>query len=109
RACVAATPTGSSLALPSCPAWVIGNANDIGYYHIADPALAAAAPVTPSERLALASDVGAGLVRGDVTLAAALAEIRAGVARDPVSRLGAVEIASAIDPLVEDALRPTWV
>jgi len=108
RACAAATPTAGSIEVAGCPAWVIGNAGGDGYYHVADPVLAASAPLTPSERVDYASDLAAGLVRGDVTLATALAEIAAGVARDPVSRFGAVTIAEAIDPLVDDAVRPAW-
>jgi len=109
RACVAASSTKGTFELPSCPAWVIGNAGGDGYYRIADPALAAQAPTTPSELLTYADDLAAALLRGDVALPVVLAEVaRLARGKDSASVLGAAMIAASIDPLVEEAERAAW-
>ena len=109
RACVAASSRKGTLYLQSCPAWVIGNAGGDGYYRIADPALAANAPTTPSERLTYADDLAAGLLRGDVPLAVALAELdRLAKTKDATDVLGAAMIAQAIRPLIFDDERAAW-
>jgi alanyl aminopeptidase len=108
RACVAASKDRGTITTPSCPAWVIGNAGGDGYYRIANPALAAKAPGTQAERLTYADDLAAALLRGDVPLATALGELERLAAGDSAGLLGAMLIAQAIDPLVEEALRPAW-
>ncbi len=109
RACVAASAKAGSVFPASCPTWVIGNAGGDGYYRIADPSLAAKAPTTPSERLTYADDLAAGLLRGDVPVPFALAELdRLARSKDSASALGGASIAAAIDPVIEDAVRPAW-
>ena len=109
RACVAATPTKGTIHPDSCPAWVIGNAGGDGYYRIADPSRAAKAPLTPSERLTYADDLAAGLLRGDVPLRTALAEIeRLAKTKEQTSVLGAAMIAQAIRPLILEDERAAW-
>ena len=87
---------------------MIGNSNGDGYYRIADPAVSAKAPLTPPERLAYADDVAAAMLRGELAVADALREAKTLLAGDSASALGAARIAAAIDPLVEEALRPAW-
>jgi hypothetical protein len=109
RTCVAASAKAGSIFPPACPAWVIGNANGDGYYRIADPSHAAKAPSTPSERLTYADDLAAGVLRGDVPLAVALAESSLlSRSKDSAGVLAGALIASAIDPFVEDGVRPAW-
>lgn len=109
RQCVAASATKGTIFPTSCPAWVIGNAGGEGYYRIANPSAATKAPMTPSEKLAYADDLGAGLLRGDVPLATGLAEIsRLAKTKDPINVLGATTIAQAIRPVVLDAERAAW-
>ncbi len=108
RACVVASATRGTIKPAACPAWVIGNANGDGYYRIANPAVSAKAPMTPSERLTYADDLAAATLRGELSITDALREAKTLMAGDTASALGAANIAAAIDPLVEEALRPAW-
>ena len=61
------------------------------------------------DKLALATDLAAATARGDLTPAAAIAQITELAAnRDPYAQYTAVAIAQAIDPLVADAARERW-
>ena len=61
-ACDVVGPSGASIPLNACPAWVMGNAGGRGYYRtVAPPEMIAAmskdvAKLTPNERLAVLSD-----------------------------------------------------
>jgi aminopeptidase N len=67
------------VALPSCPTWLVANADAAGYYHVHydAPSLAAlrkvfASSLTVKERIELASDVGAEVEQGTLPLGDAL-------------------------------------
>nr|HEX4314558.1 M1 family aminopeptidase [Kofleriaceae bacterium] len=105
------------LALPQaqgCPSWVTGNADGVGYYEVEWSSVGTGpmAPLpsqTPAERLVYGSDVAAALVRGDIAVTAALAEMRRLAAgNDPYGDLAATEIARAIEPYVDDATVGRW-
>jgi aminopeptidase N len=94
KACTVLREATGELELPggSCPRWVLLNADGAGYYRSGysrpqlDAVLAAPRNVlTEAERLALLSDVGAGVQRGDVLLGEALRAVPS-TATDP-SRL----------------------
>ncbi len=79
--CESLSQPSGSMALSTCPAWVVGNEDGIGYYRVAYPpeivrAIAAhTTMITPAERLALIADETA-LVRAgrhDVSVALDLA------------------------------------
>ncbi|MEO8703296.1 MAG: M1 family metallopeptidase [Kofleriaceae bacterium] len=101
--------TGSArIPLTACPRWVIGNAGGLGYYRVRTSPGTAVAAMTASERLAHGDDVAAALLREELTLAGALTELTALARGDAGSQLAALEVALAIDPLVDDATRPAW-
>jgi alanyl aminopeptidase len=101
--------TGSGhIYFDHCPAWIIGNAGGLGYYRVGTPALAKAAPLRPTERLAHADDVAAAALRGELPIRDALAVLAALAAGDATSQLAALRLAEAIDPIVDDATRPAW-
>ncbi|MBF5041076.1 M1 family metallopeptidase [Aggregicoccus sp. 17bor-14] len=94
RQCTLLTEAQGELALqqPGCPRWVLLNAEGRGYYHAgyARPQLdallqAPSGALSEDERLALLSDVKAGVARADLRLGEALPAVPA-TARDP-SRL----------------------
>jgi len=96
------------ISLGECPSWLIANAGGDGYYRVATPTAGSQAPMTPTEQLAYADDVAAALLRGELAAGEVLRELRALASRDQVSQLAALEIAEAIDPLVDDVTRPAW-
>lgn len=92
RVCRVLDGASGELTLPgrSCPAWVLLNAGGSGYYVSGYTpaqlrALLKARSLAPAERLALLSDVEAGVERGDLAVGDALALVPA-TAQDP-SRL----------------------
>ena len=116
EACALVDPK-AELPLPQangCPAWVTGNADGAGYYEVAwnTVGVGPMAPLpsqTPGELLVYGSDVAAALVRGDIAVTAALAEMRRLTAGgDPYADLAAIEIARAIEPYVDDATVGRW-
>ncbi len=100
------------IPLAACPSWLAANAGGEGYYRVAGGVAAphaATALLSPTERLAHADDLGATLLRGELAITVALRELAAlATMRDATSQLAALALARAIDPLVEDAHRPTW-
>lgn len=118
RACELAGPLGGpgrTLGLPpaaGCPAWIVGNDNGIGYYHIRwqgrsyDPP---AGVMSPRERRVRGDDVASGVRHGELAIPDALVELaRLAATHAPDGELAAVDIADAIDPLVADPVRPAW-
>nr|MBA3503346.1 hypothetical protein [Deltaproteobacteria bacterium] len=77
KACALATgPT--TIGLAACPAWLVGNAEGRGYYHVQWKT--GSTPVTqlsPAERLAHGEDRAAAIARGELGKSAALVEIDA--------------------------------
>ena len=83
KTCQMLTATGSRLPLPearACPAWVLGNAGEAGYYVVAyEGGLLArilaggAARLTPPERVGILEDVATLAVAGQLPLPEALA------------------------------------
>lgn len=115
RACaVVSTRIDIPLAATACPAWIAGNANGTGYYEVVTrpgarwPTLAD--KLLPGERMALGADTATAMTRGDVSVrdALVLAKSLAG-SRDPYSRIGALAIVRAVDPIVDDATRSAWM
>jgi alanyl aminopeptidase len=108
-----AGPT-AELVLPAaagCPAWIIGNADDRGYYRVRADArmLPPVRQQSPRERLGAAGDAEALVVagRGDPVMIAALvpALIASKSARDERAAIGVV---TATAGAVADARRPAW-
>ena len=101
-----------SLALPSCPAWVMPSADATGFYRWsmprADLEKLASAPLTVRERLSLASNVRAAVGSGVLPWAdgyAALLPLAQATEPDLVTEpMGMLQ--SARDVLVSDAVRP---
>jgi alanyl aminopeptidase len=110
RTCVIAADR-TEIALPGCPAWVWPN-DGAGYYEVAWQGAHAPVPpasLQPAERIAAGDDVAAAFVRGDLSPADALAELRRlAEATDPYSKLGALAVAGVIDPIVVPAQRDAW-
>jgi alanyl aminopeptidase len=102
---VAAKP--ERIAVDVCPKWVIGNADGVGYYRVASPNVPAEV-LTPTERLAVADDLGAAVLRGELAIGDALRELRGYASGDVLSQLAALELAETIDPIIDDASRPAW-
>jgi hypothetical protein len=97
------------IALATCPGWIVGNAGGEGYYRIAAPIAGARPPLSPAERLAHADDIAGAVLRNELAVRDAIAELETlAAARDPVSQLAALAIAEVIDPAVDDATRPAW-
>lgn len=130
-ACALATgPT--AIALPTCPAWLVGNAGGRGYYHVQWAPPAAATPTSrkqagktapaagrdagaaigvlaPAERLAYGEDRAAAFARGEVARADAVSELDALLAlRDPYAELAALAIATEVDRTVGEAAASSW-
>ena len=104
---LASGPTTIDLA--SCPAWVVGNADGRGYYHVHWKSQLAAGLLAPAERLADGEDRAAAVARGEVSHAAALVEIDALLAtRDPYSELAALAIAVEVNRTIDEASLATW-
>jgi aminopeptidase N len=101
----------TEIALAACPAWVWPN-DGAGYYQVAWQGAHAPVPpakLQPAERIALGDDEAAAFVRGDLSPADALAELRRlAEAPDPYSKLGAIAIARTIEPIVVPAQRDAW-
>lgn len=107
---------GTELAIgATCPTWV--RANPDGAYvhtrwttHGPRGPSQAIADLDPLARIITGDDLAAAMNSGHLSAAEALPELRAlAAAGDPYSELGALAIARAIDPLVDDATRPAWV
>jgi cytosol alanyl aminopeptidase len=114
RACVLAGALVEH-ALPAkagCPAWLVGNAGGRGYYETNWRGAAPHAPLgllSPEERLARGDDATAAVLRGDLPIAGALAEITALAApHDVYGDFAALQIARVIDALIDGELRPAW-
>jgi hypothetical protein len=114
RACVLAGARVEH-ALPAkagCPAWLVGNSGGRGYYETAWRGAPPHAPLgllSSEERLTRGDYAAAAVWRGDLSIAGALAEITALAApRDLYGDLAALQIASAMNALVDDGLRPAW-
>ena len=103
--------THTEVPLSSCPRWILGNAGGVGYYEAAWRTLAVppVAQLSSGERIIVGADVAASVRRGDTAPAQALAALRelAG-SHDAYAMVGALAIARAIDPLVDDATRDRW-
>jgi len=115
RTCVIAGPH-TEQALPAaagCPAWLVGNDGSHGYYRTVwrDPARRAPlAELSREERLGRGDDAAGAFRNGELPIADALAELAALAAtRDPYGELAALAIARAIDPLVDEPVRPAWL
>jgi cytosol alanyl aminopeptidase len=109
---------GSSTELPigaSCPTWVRANP-DGAYVHTRwtthgprgpSPAIA---DLDPLARIVTGDDLAASVNDGQLPAASVLPVLRAlASSGDPYGELGALAIARAIDPLVDDAVRTSWV
>ena len=92
----------------ACPAWIAGNADGRGYYHVGRaPPGPPGSPI--AERLAAGFDRAAAVARGELGAAAAVSEIRTLLAAgDPYAAVAAMAIAAEIDQIAEDAVRPAW-
>ena len=97
----------------TCPSWVI--ATNGGYYSVVWTTNGPRGPLPAwhvlslGDKLALATDLSAATARGDLTPAAAIAQITELAAnRDAYAQYTAVAIAQALDPLVADAARERW-
>ncbi|HEY2745062.1 MAG TPA: ERAP1-like C-terminal domain-containing protein, partial [Polyangia bacterium] len=94
------------VALPSCPTWLMANADAAGYYHVRYDAasLAALRPVfstalTIKERTHLAADVSAEVDQGTLPLGDALALLPAFLGADDLRVFAhAVELLGLLDP-----------
>ena len=100
KACALAPTT---FTLPSCPPWVVGNAEGRGYYHV--QAASSPAPLTPAERIAFGEDRAAAVVRGEATTAQQDIDALA-AQHDPYADLAALAIAAELDKVVTD--RAAW-
>jgi alanyl aminopeptidase len=106
----------TSTAIPlgaTCPSWVI--ATNGGYYSVVWTTNGPRGPLPAwdklalGDKLALATDLSAATSRGDLTPAAAIAQITELAANhDAYAQYIAVSIAQAIDPFVADAARERW-
>ena len=111
RTCVLAGDH-TELALGTvCPAWVWAN-DGAGYYQVAWQGPHADVPIaklSPAERIAVGDAAAAALVRGELPVADALAQLRRlAEARDVYARVGALAIVRVLDPVVGDAQRAAW-
>jgi len=122
KSCVLASgPT--TIALASCPAWLVGNADGRGYYHVqwsapaSDRKKAKQSPIVPTavsqlapaERLAHGEDRAAAIARGELTKRDALVEIDALLAaRDPYAELAAIAMAVEVNRTVDEAGVASW-
>ncbi len=114
RAC-ALVGERAELLLPAtaaCPSWVVGNDGGLGYFQVSGQVSAGTLPLsatTPGERLAFAVDIAGGVTRGELTPSVAATHVaRLAATGDPYSELGALSIATAIEPLVGDGDRAAW-
>ena len=102
--------TELTLNAQDCPAFLIGNADGDGYYQVANGL--PPAPLgftTPTERLAVGDDLAGAVRRGELAPTRALAALSTLAAmKDGYAALGALAIANALDPLFDDANRPSW-
>jgi len=113
QGCVMLDGTAAEIALPgqACPAWLIGNAGDRGYYraHVDGDLMPPIAALTPRERLGLVGGLEALIDAGRAdpgsitTLVPAL--IASGEARD---ERAALELLRASATLVAPARRDAW-
>jgi alanyl aminopeptidase len=110
RACILATGV-TRLPLPeakACPAWLVGNADGRGYYHV-HGALGAPPARRPAEQLAEGQDRAAALARGELTGSAAIGDVRALLATgDPYAELSALAIAAELDALIAEPNLEQW-
>ena len=97
-----------------CPTWVVGN-DGAGYYELAWPGADPLAHLPPlgqlshGEVIAAGDDVAAAFVRGEISATVALAALdRLAATRLPHAQVGALAIARAIDPVVDDDTRAVW-
>ena len=79
RACVLVDGEHATMPVDACPSWLVGNADGLGYYHVAYDAKTLRALVDPksgltvAERIAVVHDAAALLASGDLAMADALA------------------------------------
>jgi alanyl aminopeptidase len=116
RVATALVGEASPLAIPigDCTAPLVPH-YDNGYYEVSWTSGAALGPhklppgVAPRQAIALGDDVAGGVLRGEVDARAALTALSTLAATgDTYVQLGAVAIARAIDPLVDDPTRVAW-
>jgi alanyl aminopeptidase len=111
RSCVLAGDHTELALGATCPTWVWAN-DGAGYYQVAWQGAHGEVPIaklSPAERIALGDAAAAALVRGELPVAGALAELRRlAEARDVYARVGALAIVHVIDPIVSDAQRGGW-
>jgi alanyl aminopeptidase len=115
RAC-ALVGASTELALgATCPSWVRANPDGASVHtrwttngpRGPSPPIA---DLDPLARIVAGDDLAASVRAGRLTAAAVVPELRAlAGAGDAYAELGALSIARAIDPLVDDATRPAWV
>lgn len=118
RACLLLTEAEGDLALPVCPAWVMANADGVGYYRVSyTPALRArllsvlpGSQLSVAERASVLSDTQALAARGDVPLGDEVRGVLP-LLRDPDPRLvrdtlGVVQLMGGA--LVPDELMPRY-
>jgi alanyl aminopeptidase len=115
RAC-ALVGQSTELALgPTCPAWVRANP-DGSYVHTRWTTNGPRGPsppiaeLDPLARIVTGDDLAASVNAGRLTAAEVVPELRAlAGGGDAYAELGALSIARAIDPLVDDTTRRAWV
>jgi hypothetical protein len=103
------------VSLDACPTSIAPHAGN-GYYEIAWADHTALGPrfssaqLLPRDAVAYGDDVAGAFTRGELAPHEALAALSTLRSRmnDPYAQLGALAIARAIDPLVDDATRPAW-
>ncbi|HTR51027.1 MAG TPA: M1 family metallopeptidase, partial [Kofleriaceae bacterium] len=114
RTCALVADRGELALEGGCPTWVVGN-DRAGYYDVAwqtQPPfgpLPELARLSPQEAVAAGEDAAAAFARGELSAADALAATeRLLHDRSPYAQLGALALARAIDPVVDDATRAKW-
>ncbi|HLL20506.1 MAG TPA: M1 family metallopeptidase, partial [Kofleriaceae bacterium] len=99
----------TTIELARCPAWVVGNADGRGYYHVQWARPPAAAPLTTAERLAHGEDRAAAIARGELARSTALAEIDTLLAlRDPYAELAAVAMLAELNRTIPESELAAW-
>ena len=117
RDCTTLTAKTGTLALSAktCPAWVLPNEGEVGYYRalpkgdMRDHLLAHARDLTLAERVGLVGDVNALVSSGDIPTGTALSLV-GDLAKDKSRHLVDVSIGivAEVDELVPDKLRPNY-
>ena len=117
RDCTTLTAKTGTLALSAktCPAWVLPNEGEVGYYRplpkgdLRDHLLAHTRDLTLAERVGLVGDVNALVASGDIPSGTALSlvgELSKDKSRHIVGE--SIGIVAGVDDLVPDKLRPNY-